>query len=154
MAILAATYLLDTNILLRLSEKRSREFQLVRPVLNALVQKQARLCYTSQNLIEFWNVSTRPVERNGHGLSAMEADAEARGFEEAFLLLPDTEAIHLEWRRLVVAYGIAGVQVHDARIVACMKTHGIRHLLTLNGRDFMRYKEITALHPSQVGVQK
>ena len=152
MATLAAMYLLDTNILLRLSEKHSRDFQFIRPVLNALIEKQIQLCYTSQNLIEFWNVSTRPVDRNGHGLSAMETDSEARGIEKAFLLLPDTEAIHLEWRRLVVSYSVSGVQVHDARLVACMKSHGISHLLTLNNRDFARYKEITAVHPSQVTV--
>jgi len=152
MATLAAMYLLDTNILLRLSEKHSQDFQFIRPVLNALIEKQIQLCYTSQNLIEFWNVSTRPVDRNGHGLSAMEADIEARGIEKAFLLLPDTEGIHLEWRRLVVAYSVSGVQVHDARLVACMKTHGVSHLLTLNNRDFARYKEIAAVHPSQVTV--
>ena len=71
MATLAAMYLLDTNILLRLSEKHSQDFQFIRPVLNALIEKQIQLYYTSQNLIEFWNVSTRPVDRNGHGLSAM-----------------------------------------------------------------------------------
>jgi len=152
MATLAAMYLLDTNILLRLSEKHSQDFQFIRPVLNALIEKHIQLCYTSQNPIEFWNVSTRPVDRNGHGLSAMEADIEARGIEKAFLLLPDTEGIHLEWRRLVVAYSVSGVQVHDARLVACMKTHGVSHLLTLNNRDSARYKEIAAVHPSQVTV--
>jgi predicted nucleic acid-binding protein len=145
-------YLLDTNILLRLSEKYGKEFRLIRLVLNSLTEKQIRLFYTSQNLIEFWNVSTRPVERNGHGLSVNEADAEARGIEAAFELLPDRETIHSEWRRLVVSYGVSGVKVHDARLVACMKTHGITHLLTLNNWDFARYKEIAAVHPSQVAV--
>jgi predicted nucleic acid-binding protein len=152
MATSPLTYLLDTNILLRLSERHGSEFQLVRPVLSSLAAKQVRLCYTSQNLIEFWNVSTRPLERNGHGLSISETDAEARGIETAFELLPDVKTIHLEWRKLVVNYGVFGVQVHDARLVACMKAHGITHMLTLNGRDFVRYKEITAVHPSQVVV--
>lgn len=79
----AQTYLLDTNILLRLSEKYSTEFQLVRPALKFLTEHQARLCYTPQNLIEFWNVSTRPVQNNGHGLSILQADEEASAIEAA-----------------------------------------------------------------------
>lgn len=148
----APAYLLDTNIFLRLSETSSKTFQLVRPVLDLLIKQQVRLCYTPQNLVEFWNVSTRPVVQNGHGLSTGEADAEARGIEVAFELLPDKETVHSEWRRLVVAYKVSGAQVHDARLVACRKTHGITHILTLNNRDFARYKEIAAVHPSQVPV--
>jgi predicted nucleic acid-binding protein len=150
MAAPALAYLLDTNILLRLSEKHSNEFRLVRPVLDFLAEKKVRLCYTSQNLIEFWNVSTRPIERNGHGLSIDEVDEEARGIETAFELLPDRETVHSEWRRLAVLYGVSGVQVHDAHIVAAMKVHGVKHILTLNDQDFVRYSEITAVHPSQV----
>ena len=33
-----------------------------------------------------------------------------------------------------------GVQVHDARLVAAMKIHGINHILTLNVGDFKRYQ--------------
>lgn len=148
------SYLLDTNILLRLSEKRSSEFKLVRPVLDSLAGKKVRLCYTSQNLMEFWNVSTRPIERNGHGLSITETDEEARGIETAFELLPDRETIHSEWRRIVVLYGVSGVQVHDAHIVAAMKVHGIKHILTLNDQDFVRYSDITAVHPRHIPTHK
>lgn len=154
MATAQLTYLLDTNILLRLSEKYNSEFQFVRPALLSLINRQARLCYTSQNFIEFWNVATRPARQNGHGLSISDADIEASGIEAAFELLPEKETIHSAWRRLVVNYSVSGAQVHDARLVACMKTHGITHLLTLNTRDFVRYKEITVVHPNQVPVSQ
>lgn len=61
-----------------------------------------------------------------------------------------SECAHLEWRRLVVHYRVSGVQVHDARIVAAMQTHGITHLLTFNGDDFRRFSEITVVHPSEI----
>ncbi len=32
----------------------------------------------------------------------------------------------------MMAHAITGVSVHDARLVATMKTHGVAHLLTLN----------------------
>jgi hypothetical protein len=33
--------------------------------LKALVGQGVRLCYTSQTLAEFWNASTRPLDKNG-----------------------------------------------------------------------------------------
>ncbi len=108
------------------------------------------LCYIAQNLVEFWNVATRPKERNGFGLSVAEADREATLIEGEFTLLPDNEQLHPEWRRLVLTHSVVGVQVHDARLVAAMRVHGIRHLLTLNDQDFLRYPGITVVHPRQL----
>ena len=75
-----------------------------------------------------------------------------RGALRAFTLLPDGEAVYREWRRLIVAHAVSGVQVYDARLVAVMKVHDVTHLLTLNDRDVARYAEITVVHPSQVVV--
>jgi predicted nucleic acid-binding protein len=140
-------HLLDTNILLRLSKSDSPEFPQVRSALRTLRSRGSLLCYTAQNVVEFWNVSTRPMERNGHGLSVLEADENVRRIERAFLLLSDNDGIYHEWRRLVLAHSVAGAQVHDARLVAAMHVHGITHLLTLNDRDFTRYPDITIVRP-------
>jgi hypothetical protein len=32
-----------------------------------------------------------------------------------FVFLPDNTAVHEEWRKVVLAYSVSGVQVHDAR---------------------------------------
>ncbi len=152
MAKTAPAHLLDTNVLLRLFKRDSQEFAMIRAALRSLSQKEVRLCYTSQNLIEFWNVVTRPIDRNGYGLSILEADETAHRIERAFVMLPDSEAIHHEWRRLVVAYGVSGAKAHDARLVAAMTAHGLDHILTLNDRDFTRYEGITVVHPGDVPV--
>jgi predicted nucleic acid-binding protein len=110
----------------------------------------AKLCYTSQNLGEFWNTCTRPVESNGFGMAIPEADRRAGLIEERFTLLPDSELVHREWRRLLVAHAVRGVQVHDARLVAAMRVHEIRHVLTFNGRDFQRYNGIVVVHPEDI----
>lgn len=154
MAVSDSSCLLDTNILLRLTKRDSPEFSSIREALRTLDRGNNRLCYTSQNLVEFWNVSTRPVDKNGHGLSVREAEQAAQHIENAFHLLPDAEQIHAEWRRLVMAYAVSGVQVHDARLVAAMKVHGGQHLLTLNDRDFICCKEVVALHPGHVVGQR
>jgi hypothetical protein len=58
--------------------------------------------------------------------------------------------IYAEWRRLVVTFGVSGVQVHDARLVAAMNVNRITHILTLNTADFIRYASegIVAVNPA------
>ena len=50
----------------------------------------------------------------------------------------------------MVTYAVSGVNVHDARLAAAMKIHGISHLLTLNPADFARYDHITVVHAGAV----
>jgi predicted nucleic acid-binding protein len=103
-----------------------------------------------QNVVEFWSAATRPVLVNGLSFSPDRADRVARRLEHLFRLVPDTPAIHTEWRRLVVALAISGRQVHDARLAAVMRAHGITHILTFDTADFLRYPGITAVHPRDV----
>jgi len=98
----STSYLADTNVLLRLSKSNDPEFPLVRSAVRALKASGERLCYTPQNIVEFWNACTRPADRNGYGLSPLEADQRATRIERAFTLLPENEHIYSEWRRLVV----------------------------------------------------
>lgn len=67
-----------------------------------------------------------------------------------FAFLPDRPEVFAEWLQLVQSYRISGKQVHDARLVAVMRPHGLTHLLTLNGADFARFAEVVAVHPHEV----
>lgn len=125
-------FLADTNVLLRLRQPNDPDYAVVRRALEALWARGEELCLTSQNLVEFWNVCTRPIASNGFGLTIHETDRRARLIEGRFRLLADNERVHAEWRRLVVAHSVTGVQVHDARLVAAMLVHGVTNLLTLN----------------------
>ena len=118
--------------------------------LKHLVKSGAVLCYTSQNLAEFWNASTRPVSRNGYGLTPQEADRCARQFESRLQLMADSRALHEEWRKLIVQYEVSGVQVHDTRLVAAMRVHGVKRVLTFNTKDFTRFKGIVAVSPTEI----
>ena len=142
--------LVDTNILLRFVEPHDPEHALVRKAVRLLTARGESLCFASQNLVEFWNVCTRPIANNGLGLTPAQTDERATLLESTFLLIPDNERVHAEWRQLVVAHSVAGVQVHDARLVAAMLVHGVPHLLTLNDRDFARYSGISVVHPRDV----
>jgi predicted nucleic acid-binding protein len=143
-------YLIDSNVLIRWVQPEGPEFGAVRRAIQRLEEANDTPCFTSQNLGEFWNAMTRPANRNGYGISSEQADIRAREIEAKFRLLPDTLAVHLEWRRLLVDYRVSGVQVHDARLVAAMRVHGFRRILTFNTQDFVRFAAIEAVHPSQV----
>jgi hypothetical protein len=54
--------------------------------------------------------------------------------------LPKNGSVYREWRKIVIQYDIAGVQVHDAPLAAAMVVHHVEHILTLNTADFIRYK--------------
>ncbi len=76
--------LLDTNILLRISKSDDPQNAAIVQALKSLVAQGVRLCYTSQTLGEFWNASTRRLDRNGFGLSVAETDRLARVIERDF----------------------------------------------------------------------
>ena len=145
-------YLVDSNVLLRWLKPDHSEYPTIVSATDAVLRHDGVLCYTSQNVAEFWNACTRPADRNGYGLSPQDADGLARFFEEKLRLLPDSLAVHEEWRSLLVTHAVSGVQVHDARLVAAMHVYGVKHILTFNGKDFARYTDIEVVHPGSVSL--
>jgi len=143
-------YLVDSNVLLRWVKPDHSDGPAIVSATDTILRRGGVLCYTSQNVAEFWSACTRPLDRNGYGLSPQDADRRARFFEEKLRLLPDSLAVHEEWRRLLVTYNVSGVQVHDARLVAAMHVHGVTRILTFNDKDFTRYTDIEVVHPRTV----
>jgi len=94
-------------------------------------------------------VATRPIQVNGYGWPAKDAEAKVAELLRQFPLLPETAAVFPEWLRLVSQHGILGKQVHDARLVALLNMHGVPRLLTFNVEDFQRYGTL-AVPPEQV----
>lgn len=144
------TILADTNTLLRWAQPRALDRSLAIAAVKALRTRGEAIVISPQNIVEFWSVTTRAVTFNGLGFSLERADRVARRLERLFRLVPDTPAIHTEWRQLVVTLGISGRQVYDARLAAVMRAHGIDRILTFNTADFLRYPGITAVHPRDV----
>ena len=143
-------YLLDTNILLRLVELAHTQHKEAQEALKTLRRQNCIFFILLQNVSEFWNVCTRPLDKNGLGLSIAQADSHLKRFERLFTVLPDTEEVYKNWRELVVNHSVSGVKVHDAKIVAATKAHNIQNLLTFNAKDFKRYTDIKAVEPKDV----
>ena len=99
------TFLVDTNVLLRSAQPSHPMYAFSVNATNTLLGRGEELCIAPQNLIEFWNVYTRPVERNGLGHTVTEASTEVNRLKELFPLLLDLPAIYEEWERLVIAPG-------------------------------------------------
>jgi predicted nucleic acid-binding protein len=145
------SYLLDTNILLRTLVTNDPNYQITQEAIASLRKSREKLFIAPQNLIELWNVATRPADKNGLGLSPSEAAAEVASLKELFILLPDTEQIYSEWERLVKTYEVKGANVHDTRLVAFMLIHRLSHILTFNIKDFRRFSaEITPTTPKEI----
>lgn len=142
-------YVPDTNVLLRFAVRADPQHTAVLSSIKQIKNGGHGIYILLQNCVEFWNVFTRPKARNGFGLTAAQADYSLRLLEKMFSLLPETGEIYDQWKRLVLDFGVFGVQVHDARIVAAMLVHRATHLLTFNTSDFNRYSKmgIVAISP-------
>jgi predicted nucleic acid-binding protein len=141
--------LLDTGILLRYVNRTDPLHKSVRAAVRTVKTAGADLAMAWQNVAEFWNVCTRPASaRGGLGLSIAETNQRLRLLERIVRVLPDSAAAYPIWRNLVVSLSVAGVQVHDARLVALMQSQGMTHILTLNSADFARFAGITVFHPT------
>jgi predicted nucleic acid-binding protein len=142
--------LIDTNVLLRRAQPGHPLHASAVDSVARFLARSTPVYFTPQNIAEFWNVATRPADKNGLGLPHATVLAEIAAIESLLILLPDAPAVCPEWKRLVTTHRVTGVKVNDARLVAFMSVFRIKSILTFNTGDFTRYPFIAALHPSEV----
>src|SRR3954465_12722121 len=99
-------FLIDTSILVRLANLGDALFPVADHAVVELHRRGESLHITSQNLIEFRNVATRPKSANGLGLAVPEAESKAAAFEAVYPLLPEIPDIFPAWKVLVAAAGV------------------------------------------------
>ena len=143
-------YLPDTSVIVRLYDENNPISEVVEECLNKLEQNGEEIVIVPQVLVEFWAVATRPINANGLGMTAKQAEQELKNLQKLFTLLPENRVIFDEWKTLVVKYQVSGKPTHDARIVAAMLAHRIGNVLTLNPNDFKRFVEINAVRPQDI----
>lgn len=145
-----ASYLVDTNVLLRAAHKESPEHD---TAVRAIVSLEARgeiLCLATQVLVEFWVVATRPIEVNGLGWTTDLVKLEIERLLSQFPLLQEPPDTIIHWLQLVGAHDIKGKRAHDIKLIALMLANDITHLLTFNTDDFKVVSDITLVHPAAV----
>jgi predicted nucleic acid-binding protein len=142
--------LADTSILVRLSDYTSAYRELCERAIQESLQYGVTLYLAVQVIIEYWAVSTRPLEANGLGRSVELTFADCMDYLRLMSLLPEPPDIAERWLRIVRQYAVQGKEVHDARLVAFAVAHRVTDILTLNPDDFRRYREVTAWTPGQL----
>ena len=145
-----ATYLLDTNIILRFGNPSDKQHELVTQAVANLLMQGHECMLASQVLIEMWVVATRPTDVNGLGWSATYTRNIVQQLIQRFPLIEENPKIFSNWLNIVSSHQIVGKRTHDARIVAVMHSAKIKHILTLNPKDFTGIKDIVVVHPKDV----
>jgi predicted nucleic acid-binding protein len=144
------SWLIDTNVLLRLADARSPEHGMAAAAVEHLLASNNDLYISAQVLVEFWSVATRPESANGLGWSTAISAEALRGMRDQFPLLNETPEVLDRWFELVERCQVAGKRSHDARLAALLLVHGIQQLLTFNTADFPRTWGVESAHPAQV----
>ena len=68
--------LVDTNVLLCLAQPNNPMYKSAANAIAVLLERQEDVVVALQNVAEFWNVATRPADKNGLGFSIEEAQTE------------------------------------------------------------------------------
>ena len=132
--------LVDTGVLLRAFNREAPERAAILQALHAVRARGDGFIVAVQNVAEFWNVATRPKDKNGFALPAEVVERRLRVVERFAQIVTESPASYAHWKRLVTRWSVQGVKVHDARLVSVMLAEGIQSVLTLNDKDFERYQ--------------
>ncbi|PNK12870.1 type II toxin-antitoxin system VapC family toxin, partial [Cylindrospermopsis raciborskii] len=98
------SYLLDTNIILRFANSQSQEYNLIRNTISEILLRGGQCFITSQVIIEFWVVATRPVNVNGLGWTVEQTTQAVQMLISQFDLLAETPDVFSIWLNLVITY--------------------------------------------------
>ena len=86
---------MHTNVLLRSVQPNHPIYRNATNATSILLQRGESLHVVPQNLIEFWNVYTRPTQYNGLGYTVSEAATEIHRLKTYFRFLLDTPEIYM-----------------------------------------------------------
>jgi predicted nucleic acid-binding protein len=144
---MTAGCVLDTNILLYVSNAAAPEHAAAKAAVGRLFAGGSHLAVAPQVLFELWSVATRSVAANGLGWSVAQARAEVEAIRSRFLVLEEPPAVVDLWLDIVARHDLKGKRIHDAHLLATMKANGVTRLLTFNAADFPVESGISILTP-------
>ncbi|MDA1052359.1 MAG: PIN domain-containing protein [Planctomycetota bacterium] len=142
--------LVDTNVLLRSAQPGHLHFTAAKNAVKTARLRGYTPCIVPQVIYEYWVVTTRPLADNGLGVTTVEAEVEIEKLIEQFHFYRDERAIFDRWQQLVVQHKVSGKTGHDARLVAAMERHQIKHLISFNDQHFHRFPSISVIHPDRI----
>lgn len=129
---------LDTNVLVYFTFPDPPWHAAAQTRLRELLRPGVSFWISRQILREFLSATTRPGALSPPPPLPV-LTARVREFVSGFRMAEDDAAVTAQHLEILEQVGVQGKQVHDANIVATMRRHGIRYLLTHNTVDFARY---------------
>jgi predicted nucleic acid-binding protein len=133
------SYMVDSNALICYLKSSDPQHTAAANAIEGLTERGYILHITARSIIEFWAVTSRPGVVNDFGWDVGRSEASVPLLLASFDFLSGTVAVFTEWHRLMTSKSLIGRQVHDARLMAVMKAHGLSDILILTAGDFQCY---------------
>lgn len=108
------------------------------------------LYLNGQVLREYLVVATRKDSENGLGMKPEEALSNITEFRKCIHFLDETSGVIQRLLEMVGQHQLKGKMIHDASIAATMIDNGLVQVLTINGKDFEKFKEVKVVQPENV----
>jgi toxin-antitoxin system PIN domain toxin len=138
---------IDTNILVHAHRRDSPWHAAARASVRELAEGAGRWALPWPCLHEFLAIVTHPrIWAPPTPVAAALDQVEAWLESPTLVLLQEGEGYWPHLRKLVETGRIDGPRVHDARVAALCREHGVRELWTAD-RDFSRFKEVRTRNP-------
>ena len=137
----------DTNILVYAHREDSPFHAAAASRVAALAEAPAPWAIPWPCLHEFFAIVTHPRIYDPPTPPAAALDQVDAWLEApSLVLLAEAEEYWTELRALVTAGRVMGARIHDARIAALCRQHGVRELWSAD-RDFSRFGELAVVNP-------
>ena len=137
----------DTNILVYAHRVDSPWHELASERVAGLAEGRAPWAIAWPCLHEFLAIVTHPRIYHPPTPRARALDQVSAWLEApTLLLLAESTGYWEQLRTLLEAGRVAGAQVHDARVAALCRHHGVQELWTA-GRDFSRFADLSIRNP-------
>jgi uncharacterized protein len=137
----------DTNLLVYAHREDSSWHEAAYGKIAGLAEGRAPWAIPWPCVHEFIAIVTHPrIYSPPTPLTAAIEQVEAWMESPSLALLAETEGYWPELRSALEQGRIAGPQVHDARVAAICRDHGVRELWTVD-RDFGRFPTLTVRNP-------
>jgi toxin-antitoxin system PIN domain toxin len=137
----------DSNILVYSHREESPFYQRAFESIRVLAEGNADWAIPWPCLHEFLSVVTNPrIYQPATPLEIAFQEVDAWLESPHLALLTETDHHWAELRAVAIAGKIAGSLIHDARIAALCRQHGVRELWTVD-RDFSRFPDLKVFNP-------
>lgn len=130
---------IDTNVLSYAEANDPKWGAIAQKKIAVYEQKGFDIWISRQIIREFLMVTSRKMKE----VDAYDAKSLAdriQAFQKQYFIADETEFTTHELLKLIDKYQIVGKSVHDCNVIATIKVHQIKNLLTHNVADFKKYR--------------